>query len=201
MAQHYGRVSALSTIFLKLFSLCYQRRHFAVLSRSLKTPLPEFSPKIDLEIRPFEHSDIDLISGFDFPSDVRLCARRLEYGHRGFLALAHNQPAGYAWGYTSTLPAIDRVRIDLSPTDVLLLSDYTIPSFRRQGIQTALILARYRVFRDLGYQRAFTCINTDNSPSLAAYQKVGGQEYGEIDDLRLGPWRRTYFRRGDDTNG
>ena len=95
IAQYYGRASALSTILRKLFSLLYQRRQFAVLSRSLITPLPEFNPKIDLEIRPFEHSDIELINGFDFPSDVRLCARRLEYGHRGFLALAHNQPAGY----------------------------------------------------------------------------------------------------------
>jgi GNAT superfamily N-acetyltransferase len=197
IAQHEGWSSAISAIVSKLLSLLYRRRHFIVLARSLMPPLPDLQPGIDLEIRPFEHSDLNLIRGFDLPSDVKLCARRLERGHRGVLALTQSQFAGYAWSYTATQPALDYVRFDLLPTDVLLISDYTVSTFRGRGIQTALILARLRIFHDLGYQRAFTCISPDNCPSIAAYRKVGGYEYGVIDDLRFGPWRRKYYKQNN----
>ena len=195
IAQHDGWSPAVSAISTKLLSLLYQRRQFIVIARSLLTPLPDLQPKIDLEIRPFKPADLDLIQGFDFPSDVKLCARRLKCGHRGVLALVQGHFAGYAWTYTAAQPALDHVRFDLASGDVLLLSDYTVPAFRGQGVQTALILARLRMFLHMGYQRAFTCVHKQNSPSLAAYRKVGGHDYGVMDDLRIGPCRRAQFRQ------
>jgi len=200
IAQHDGWSSAMPAILGKLSSLLYQRRQFIVMARSLSTPLPDLLPKIDLEIRPFEPADLALIQGYDLPSDAKLCARRLMFGHRGLLALSHGQFTGYAWSYTAAQPALDRLRFELAPGDVLLISDYTVPAFRRRGVQTALILARLRLFHSLGYQCAYTCIAMQNNPSLAAYRKAGVREYGVMYDLRIGPWRRTHFRRFETMN-
>jgi len=200
IAQYDGRGTAIHAILRKLIGFLYQRRQFIVMARSLLEPLPDINPNIDLEIRPFVHADLGLIQGIQLPSDVKLCALRLECGHLGVLALAENKLAGYAWCYTATQPVLDRVRFDLSPGDVLFLSDYTIPAFRGQGVHTALTLTRLSMFLALGYRRAFACVNSHNLPSLAVYRKVGSYEYGVIEDSRLGPWRHIHYRIFDDGN-
>ena len=71
---------------------------------------------------------------------------------------------------------------------------YTNPAFRGQGVQTALTLARFRLFRDLGYHRAISYIEVCNAPSLAVWQrKLGSVTIGQIDFLRVGLWRRVRY--------
>jgi len=192
IAQHEGRSSSLLAMLKKMTGLLYHRNQFVVMACSLLEPLPDLRPKIELEIRAFEPSDLSLLTGCDFPSDIRLCAQRLKYGHLGVLALAQDQVAGYAWTYTSTQTALDRIRFDLSSKEVLFLSDYTVPTFRGLGVHTAMTLRRLQIFQELGYQNAFACVDSKNGPSLAVYRKVGGYPNGVIQDLGVGPWRRLH---------
>jgi GNAT superfamily N-acetyltransferase len=188
-----GWRSTLPIIWQEIAGLPYRHSQFIIVARSLKEPLPDLKPKLELEIRPFEPGDMKLVRYIDRPSEARACARRLEHGHKGLIALYKGQPAGYAWGCTEIDPTLERVELKLEPGDVLCVDAYTAPAFRGKGIQTTLSLARFRLFRDLGYRRAIAYIERHNDPSLAVWRKVGSQEVSRIDFVRIGPWRRTRY--------
>jgi RimJ/RimL family protein N-acetyltransferase len=156
-------------------------------------PLPDLEPKIALEIRPIELVDLEWVRQINRPSEARALARRLACGQKGLIALFQRQPVGYAWGCAEVDPALERVQLMLRPGDALYVDAYTAPAFRGRGIQTALLLTRLRLFRDLGYRRVVAYIEKRNAPSLAVWRKVGSQEIGQIDFLRIGPWRCTRY--------
>jgi GNAT superfamily N-acetyltransferase len=180
---------ALPVIGREMMALPYRHLNFVVVARSLLNPLPILQPKMSLEIREFEPTDLNLVRQIDRPSEVRLCTRRLACGQRGLLALYKGQPAGYAWACTEVQPGLERVQITLSPGDMLCVDVYTSPAFRGKGVHTALTLARFALFRELGYSRAVTYIEKRNYPSLAVWRKVGSQVLGHIEFNRIGPWR------------
>lgn len=189
-----GWRSALPEIGRAIATLPYRRMRFSIITRSLTEPLPEWHPKITLEIRPFEQTDLASVRKIDRPSEANLCARRLARGHCGLVACHNGQVAGYAWGCTEVDPALERVHLKLDLGDVLCADVYTAPSLRGQGVQTALVLARFQLFHDLGYRRAVTYIEKRNSPSLAVWQrKLGSQTIGEVDFIRIGPWYRVHY--------
>jgi GNAT superfamily N-acetyltransferase len=197
LIQRDGWRSALPAVGQEIVRLPYRRLKLVVIARSLLEPLPDLQPKIALEIREFEPTDLDFVRQMYRPSEARACARRLAHGHKGLLALHKGQPVGYAWGCAEVEPTLERVRLKLNPGDMLCVDAYTAPPFRSQGVQTALTLARVRLFRDLGYCRAITYIKRRNYPPLAVWRKIGGQIVGYIDFNRIGPWRRVHYRVGD----
>jgi hypothetical protein len=169
--------------------LPYRHLRFFILARSLAEPFPDLLPKISLRIRPFKYADLVLVKDMDRPSEAKLCERRLESGHKGLIALHRDRSVGHAWGCTQVNPNLERVNLQLLSGDVLFTDVFTVPSFRRQGIQTALTLARFQMFGDLGYRRAVSYIEINNAPSLAVWQrKLGSQIIGRIDFRRIGPW-------------
>jgi hypothetical protein len=183
--------TVLPAVSLDIARLPYRHLKFLILARPLTVPFPDFQPKVALEIRPFDHSDLRLVREIDRPSEARLCARRLERGHTGLAALVQNRLAGYAWGCTEIHSDTERVHFPLEPGDVLCNDAFTNPAFRGLGIQTALGLARFRLFRAIGFCRAICYIEIGNAPSLAVWQrKLGSQTVGRIDFLRIGHWYR-----------
>jgi GNAT superfamily N-acetyltransferase len=185
---------ALPNIGNELARLPYRHLRFFIIARSLIEPLPDLPPKIPLEIRPFEQRDIELVRDMDRPSEARLCARRLARGHKGLIALYAGEAVGHAWGCTEMDPDIERVHLKLEPGDVLCADVFTVPSYRGKGIQTSLTISRFKMFQDLGYQRAVAYIEVQNTPSLAVWQrKLGGVPVGCIDFTRFVIWYRVRF--------
>lgn len=181
----------------ELSQLPYRHLEFLILARSLKDPLPEYQPKIELNIRPFEPSDVAYVRAIDRPSEAKLCDRRLASGQMGLLALHGDQPAGHAWASDRLDPTLERVHFQLSPGDGICLDVYTAPVFRGKGVQTALSLARSRFLLEQGYHRVVTYIEKKNRPSLAVWQrKLGSETIGHIDFVRIGPWRRVRLTEG-----
>lgn len=171
--------------------LPYRYLRFYVLERSLSTPLPVIQPKISLEIRPFDVSDLELVRSIDRPSEARLCAKRLARGQHGLIALHHNLAAGYAWGCYPLDLDLERVNLPLEPGEVLCTDVYTAPNLRRNGVHTALTKARFSMFRDLGYRQAICYIESHNEPSLAVWlRKFEARIIGQISFLRIGAWYR-----------
>ena len=195
LIQRDGVKSALPIVGLEIARLPYRRLRFLIVACPLAAPLPELYPRIPLEIRPLGWSDLESVRHIHRPSEARACARRLERGHTGLLTLYQGQMTGYAWACTEVNPSLERVQLTLAPDDVLCVDAYTAPAFRGKGVQTALALARCRLFSGLGYQRAVAYIERRNVPSLAVWRKLGGQEIGEIEFQRIGPWRRVHCRR------
>jgi GNAT superfamily N-acetyltransferase len=194
LVRHHGCQSAVPEIVQQLLKMPYQHLQFVIVARSLAEPLPDLQPKIELEIRLFEQSDLEMVRQIDRPSEAHAFAIRLEYGHKGLIALYQGLPIGYAWGCGTIHSAVERVNLKLELGDALFVDAYTVPAFRGKGIQTALSLARFQLFRELGYQRAIAYIEKHNSPSLNVWRRVGAKEIGGIDFLRIGPWRRTRYQ-------
>jgi GNAT superfamily N-acetyltransferase len=194
MLRRDGLRAALPAIGLEIARLPYRHLRFFIIARSLKEPLPDIQPRIALVIRPFEQADLDLVREIDRPSEARLCMRRLENGHQGLAALYRGRLAGYAWGCAEVNVLTDRVQIPLKPGDVLCNDAFTTPAFRGQGVQTSLALARFRLFRDLGFHRAICYIEIKNAPSLAVWQrKLNGVTLGSVNFQRIGPWYRVDY--------
>jgi GNAT superfamily N-acetyltransferase len=190
-----GARSAWPAMGVEIARLPYRHLRFLIVACSLTAPLPDLQPKIPLAIRPFEQADLQCVRQIDRPSEARACARRLEWGHTGLLAQYQGQMIGYAWACTEVNPSLERVQLTLAPDEVLCVDAYTAPAFRGKGVQTALTLARCRLFGDRGYRRALAYIERRNGPSLAVWRKLGGQAIGEIEFRRIGPWRLVRSRR------
>jgi len=189
-----GPKSALPLVAREIAQLPYRHLHFIILARTLAEPLPAMQPKIPLEIRPFGASHLELVRAIDRPSEARLCERRLRNGQRGLVAFHRSQLAGYAWGCCPVNWELERVTLKLEPGDILCSDVFTTPALRRMGVQTALTLKRFELFRDLGLSRAICYIEFRNAPSLAVWQrKLGSKIVGRIDFLRIGPWYQVRY--------
>ncbi|NJD61029.1 MAG: hypothetical protein C3F13_17840 [Anaerolineales bacterium] len=189
--QHDGLLSAIPIIALDIVRLPYRHLKFLIFACSLENPLPVPLSKTSFEIRPFTKNDLELIREINRPSEVRLCEYRLVHGHFGFIAVENSQAAGYAWGCAEVDAEVERVRLSLVYGDILCNDAFTAPAYRRQGVQTALTIARLQKFKDMGYRRALCYIEANNIPSIAVWQrKLGSTILGEIDFKRFGPWYR-----------
>lgn len=194
LTKRVGLRSSLRTIAEDLVHLPYRHLHFILFARSLDEPFPDLPASSSLTIRPFEKADIALVQQIDRLSEARLCARRLEQGHKGFMAVCDGQPAGYTWGSADRTTALERVHPPLDVGDFLCTDSFTTPAFRGRGIQTALTLARFHLFRELGFRRAISTIEVHNAPSIAVWQrKLNSQAIGAIDFMRIGPWYRIRY--------
>jgi GNAT superfamily N-acetyltransferase len=190
-----GARATLSAILTDLARLPYRRLNFLVFARSLLEPLPDFQPKIPIDIRPFEAGDLKFVRELVLPSEAKLFEARLANNHTGLIGLSQGRPVGYAWGSPKIDPAIERFHTSLEEGDVLCVDAFTVPAFRGKGVQTALTLARCSLFCDLGYRRAIAYIEKHNHPSSSVWQKIGAQQIGEIVFERIGPWRRSFYVR------
>lgn len=189
-----GLMAAVRPFLLDIARLPYRHLRFVILSRSLDEPCAGRQFPQQLVIRPFEKADLNLVSKIDRPSEARLCASRLSRGHSGFMAFWDAKPAGYAWGSPDLSTQLERVHPKLLAGDVLFTDSYTAPALRGKGIQTALTLARLNLFHQLGYRRAISYVELQNSPSLAVWQrKFNGQVIGHIDFLRIGAWYKIQY--------
>jgi GNAT superfamily N-acetyltransferase len=189
-------------------ALPYRHIQFFVVSRSLLEPVPEPRPKISLEVQPFEHAHLDFVCREHPPSEANLCAQRLKQGHYGLVACHRGQAVGYGWGCTDA--SLERINLFLAPGEVLCTDAFTVKAYRNKGVQTALSLARWRLFKKLGFKKVIAYIEINNHPSLAVWQKLGGQVVESIDFRRIGFWRKTANklsgaqgarRQGDDLCG
>jgi GNAT superfamily N-acetyltransferase len=190
-----GFKSSVPLILSDVARLPYRHLRFLLFAHSLLDPfIDDWQPKIKLLIRPFDQADLEWVRQIDRPSEARLCAQRMAQGQHGLVAFYDGQLAGYTWGSTDILSRLERVHPKLCPGDVLCTDSYTFPGFRGQGIQTALTLARFRLFQELGHCRAISYIEIRNKPSLAVWQrKLNSQIIGTIDFSRFGPWYRVRY--------
>jgi GNAT superfamily N-acetyltransferase len=189
-----GIKGSMPVIISDLSRIPYRHLKFVVLGRSLMDPFPHLEPREKLSIRSFEHEHLDIVKQLDRPSEARLCAKRLEAGHKGLVAFYEDNPAGYTWGSLDPQTRLERIHPKLDSGDVLCTDSFTAPEYRRKGIQTALTLARFHLFREMGCKRCICCIEINNAPSLAVWQrKLNSKSIGMIDFKRIGPWYKIRY--------
>jgi hypothetical protein len=189
MIQHNPhKLQALARVAQEISRLPYRHFQVSVVACPLHR-LPNFQAQIPLEIRLFTAADLDMVPQIHRPSEAQLLARRLAVGHKGLGAWHEGQLIAYTWGCSPVDKSLERVYIELEPGDFLSINNYTGPLFRNKGVQTALAVAQFRMYRDLGYTRAIACIVTNNHPSLSVWHKLGSEVIGNIDVIRVGRLR------------
>lgn len=189
--RRYSLRFALSALYLDIARLTYQHLRLYIFTCSLREPLPLLQPNNLLEVYRFESSHLEMVRSTDQPSHALLCERQLRLKNYGLIAIHEGQYAGYAWGSEPANREKDHIHRQFETGDILCDNAYTVPKFRGKGVQTALTLARFKIFRELGYKRAICYIEVNNKPSLTVWQnKFKAQVAGEIDFLRIGPWYR-----------
>jgi RimJ/RimL family protein N-acetyltransferase len=174
-----------------LLSLPYHHIEYTVFTRSLEEPLPVVELRLPVTMRPAAEADLARFDGLVPPSELRHFARRLARGRYCFLALDGEHLAAYCWASTQVEFDIDNLEIGLQPGDAYVDDAYTVPAYRRQGIQTAVHLYRLGYMRDLGCRRAILIVDVNNVASQRLIRKLGYQEADHLTFRRV-LWKRTY---------
>jgi ribosomal protein S18 acetylase RimI-like enzyme len=183
-------------LFQALVSLPYCHTEYTVFVRSLREPLPAVEPRLAVTLRPAAEADLERFRDLVPPSELGYFRRRLAHGRHCFLALDGEHLAAYCWATNRVERDIDNLELHLQPGDVYGDDAYTAPAYRRQGIQSALLVYRLDYVRSLGYQRLVAIVAEDNEPSQRMVRKLGYQEAGHLSFRRI-LWHRAYHCRGE----
>ena len=124
-------------------------------------------------------------------SKLHYFSRRLKHGRHCFIALDGVKLAAYCWATTQVDYDLDNIKIELKSGDVYLDDAFTLPAYRRRGIQKALHLHRLIQMRNLGCRRAVLIVDQNNIASQNLMKKLGYQNVDKLSFRRI-LWRRTY---------
>jgi len=177
-----------------LVSLPYCHIEYKVFARSLVEPLPTARPRLPVALRPATAADLARFEGLVPPSELRHFAHRLAHGRYCFVALDVDRLAAYCWATTRVEFGIDNLEMQLQAEDAYVDDAFTVPAFRRKGIQTAVHLYRLEYLRNLGCRRAILIVDAKNTASQRLVRKLGYQEVDHLSFQRI-LWMRTYHYR------
>jgi GNAT superfamily N-acetyltransferase len=158
---------------------------------SLDKDIPTPKPRLPVEIRLATETDLGLLKGLLPPSQLHELFHIHAHGRLIFLAFDGERPTGYCWATPQVEFTIDNLKMRLQPGDIYGGMAYTLPGYRRKGIQTTLQLFRMRYLKELGYKRIIAIVEDDNQASLIMHGKVGFTEADRLIFKRI-IWKRIY---------
>lgn len=157
---------------------------------------------------------LDLATDADLPLFVAarperytlpMLTQRLRDGHLAFVGRVGAAVAHLRWVFTRTVnvPYLGR-RIVLAGGDVLLDEIYTMPAWRRRGVEGAVAVAMPRMLHAMGYRRILCAIASWNlAPQRVAaahgYERLGSGGYWALPGLRRYFWEGMVEDRPDGT--
>ena len=141
-------------------------------------------------------NDFDSLYRADPRLPPRVARRRLQSGETCVLCWLNGTLAHYRWEFekTAEIP-LAGARLQLLAGDAFNSESYTVPEFRRRGLQHLTAIAAYRRLRDRGFGRYLALVAPWNRISLQGTLKRGFRVVGSIGCSRLGG-RRRYFAAG-----
>jgi len=163
----------------------YRRIEFIVFARSLEQPIPEVQPLVPVTIRLATLEDIPRFKKIVPPSAVRRFARRMAHSRFCFIALYHADIVAYCWATPEVSLEVDNMNLNLEPHDIYFDDAYTVPTYRRRKLQTAVHLYRMRYVKQMGFRRAILIVDVHNYASLALVQKLGYRAIGRMTFTRI----------------
>ena len=189
--QHEGWRQAGRWLAKTVISLPYSRIEYTVFTRSLLEPLPVAEPRLPVTLRLATETDLLRFRGLVFTSRLHYFERRLAHGRYCFIALNGEHLAAYCWATTQIDFDVDNLEMSLHPGDAYVDDAYTVPTYRRQGIQSAVHLYRLEYMRHLGCRRAVLIVDDGNIASQRLVRRLGYQAVDCLSFRRV-LWKRTY---------
>ncbi len=151
---------------VRMGSICF-------FERDLSAPMPPLAPLEGIELREGSPSDIGLLECLvDAERQKNQALKRFNAGHLWYVSIekATGRLMSYRWASMTSafIPEINRTVL-LKPGEVYLYDLYTLPEFRRRGIEGVSRQFIYdQLYRRHGAPRLVVYIRPDNYASLQA---------------------------------
>lgn len=139
-------------------------------------------------------ADLGLFQDVQQQSDVAWYRELLEQQRSCLMAIKEGKLAAYGWFSTQVEPALERTYVPLSEGDIYIFDLYTLPDFRRQGIQGRLVKEMLNLAGAEGYKRALSLVSIDNIPSIRLHEKLGFEVLSRFRKIRFLGFVRFTFR-------
>lgn len=145
-----------------------------IAERSLEEPIEEIEPRIKVTIRQATENDLDKFKGIVSESKLELFKERFEKGRICFIALDGEKAVSFAWiSFENEYEGSSQVEVKLNAGEGYLFDDYTLPEYRHNRLQTALIAKRLAYLKDKAYRKASVLLWDKATYSRKAYRAVG----------------------------
>ena len=180
-------------------------RRLLLLERPLQEPIAEVSPRLPVTIDLLKMTEVAEYLKFRVETTSCEVMDQLNAGHWCFVARHEGQIVAVSW-------AADRCawifylacEIRLLDGEVYVYDSFTRPDFRGQAVSPAIRTEMIRYFRAADYQRMILGTVPENHANLQAVRKVGFRPFGVMGYIKIGPWRRDFYRTNrnrENTNG
>lgn len=187
------RVHGPAKFFGRILPWMLHRRYF-LFEGSVSTALPPFSPSIPARLTVAGPDDMPLLlSARPAHYDLRRLHERLRRGHICFVAWLGREPVGIRWAFRGSvyLPYLSRT-LDLAPKEIFFDEVYTVPRFRRQGIDDQNLRFMLSWFKEQGFQTHFCLLTSWDTYLHRRYESFGMKKAGEIN--RVGGLGKKRYR-------
>jgi ribosomal protein S18 acetylase RimI-like enzyme len=152
---------------------------------SLDKPLPIIEPISNLLFREAQVSDLCLFEEVKQPSDVLWYETLLERKRVCVMAFKEEELAAHGWFSVEVDPVTERTYVPLAQDEAFIFDLFTLPSFRRQGIQSALLHHMLELIKERGYRRALSLVRVGNTASSNLHEKLGFQVVSRFAKVRV----------------
>ena len=180
-------------------------RRLLLLERPLQEPIAEVSPRLPVTIDLLKMTEVAEYLKFRVETTSCEVMAQLNAGHWCFVARHEGRIVAASW-------AADRrawifylaCEIRLLDGEVYVYDSFTRPDFRGQAVSPAIRTEMIRYFRAAGYRRMILGTVPENHANLQAVRKVGFRPFGVMGYIKIGPWRRDFYRTNrnrENTNG
>jgi GNAT superfamily N-acetyltransferase len=170
-------------------------RRAVLVERRLDASLAEITADAATSIEILSEDEVDDYVDLRPETSLTEIGSRLERNHVCFVARHEGRIVSAAWLATGRV-WIDYLAcgMELAPDEAYLYESFTAPAFRGRNIPTVRGAYEARYFRDAGYRRLVAVIMPENKPALRHSEKAGWHVFGMIGYVKLGPWRRDFYR-------
>ncbi len=171
-------------------------RRYLLLERLLDDPIPHTEPRVPITIDLLKKTEAEEYSMFRAGVQQSEIIDRIDSGHWCFVARHRGRIISVTWATANmTVRSYYLNReIRLGQDEVYTYASYTEPDFRGLSVSPALKAEMMRYFRSAGYRRMICWVLPENNSSLKALQKVGFHPLGMMGYIRVGPWRKDFYR-------
>lgn len=189
------RDEGLRSFWFKLLARCGYRR-LLLLERPLDLPVPDFAPRLAVELSSLALDDVDDYRAFRPDAAAHDIVDRLRSGHLCFVARRDGRIVAGTWIAAEPVwSAFLGDWIDVAPGAAHIYDKYTHPDYRGQGIANAVRSFHLRHLQRLGFRRATGAVLPENVSSLRDDYRGGFRACGVLASIGIGPWRRVLVMR------
>ena len=171
-------------------------RRLLLFTRELDAPLPRVSQTPGLSVGWLSLDELDAYDRLRSDRGQQ-ALDRLAAGHRCFGTWLDGRLVAARW-LASGSPLIEYLDLPLLLADgeIYHYDTFTDPGVRRRGISLSSQAHLFPTLRAEGYRRSIRALLPENRAALRDAARAGYVREGRIGFLRLGPWRRSFVRRG-----